>query len=88
MKVAAQFHNNLGTLFLHLNRPDDSVKEFQIAIQRNWNNDEAHFGLARAYVLQNRFPEAKQSLGYALQLNPNHKEAKKLLKDVEKSLGR
>ncbi|OGW81007.1 MAG: hypothetical protein A3G33_01365 [Omnitrophica bacterium RIFCSPLOWO2_12_FULL_44_17] len=87
-KVAAQFHNNLGTLFLHLNRPDDSVKEFQIAIQRNWNNDEAHFGLARAYVLQNRFPEAKQSLGYALQLNPNHKEAKKLLKDVEKSLGR
>ncbi len=78
-KIAVNYHNNIGHLFLQNQRIDDALKEFQTAVSKDWNNAESHFGLALAYLAMNRLTDAQQSLQNVLRVNPSHEKAKQLL---------
>ncbi len=84
----AHFHTNLGNLYLQNKETDVAMRQFQFAIDKNWNDADSHVGLAVAYLQQNQTERARESLKHALSINPNHADAKNLLAQIEAHLGR
>jgi len=83
----AQFHKNIGNLYLERGKWDLARFEFERAISKNGNDPDSHVGRAMAYMSLNRFYDAQQSLRRALTIRPQHQNARNLLSQVEARLG-
>jgi len=85
-KMEARFHKNLGYIYNQKQHFDVAEKEFQIAIAKDWNNSESHFGLALACLGRQNPIGAKEALGTVLKLDPKNKKAQEMLQAIEKML--
>lgn len=70
--LAADAHNGLGVLYLHLGRHDEAIAELNQAVADLFNRDAfmAWANLGWAYTETGNFPKAIDALQRALRLNP------------------
>ena len=85
-KGASKFHANSGHLYLQLQQPDLALSEFTSAVAKDYNNRDAHFGLALTYLTKNMPVDARRALQNVLGLDPSHEQAKKLLVQTERMI--
>jgi tetratricopeptide (TPR) repeat protein len=85
-KTEARFHKNLGYVFNQKQHYDVAEKEFQIAIAKDWNNAESHFGLGLACLGRQNPVGAKEAFENVLKLDPKNKKAQELLQNINKML--
>lgn len=85
-KTEARLHKNLGYIYNQKQHFDLAEKEFQIAIAKDWNSAESHFGLALACLGRQNPVGAKEALLNTLRLDPKNKKAKEILQSIEKML--
>ena len=80
-------HNNLGSLYDHLDRLEDAIKCFKKAIDINPKFSYAHHNLGSAYVSIGKFNEAKKYFKESIKLNPNfvvtHRSLSRITKYTE-----
>jgi tetratricopeptide (TPR) repeat protein len=70
--LAADAHNGLGVLYLHMARYDEAIVELTKAVEDLFNRDAfmAWANLGWAYTEKGNFPKAVSSLERSLRLNP------------------
>ncbi len=78
-KMESKFHANSGHIYLQLQRTDLALSEFTSAVSKDWNNRDAHFGMALCYLQKNLAMDAKRALQNVLSLDPANEQAQKLL---------
>lgn len=66
---------NLGTIYYHLRRFDESERQYCQAIQVDPNYSLAHFNLGNLYHEQGELDLAHQHYSRAIELNPNYGDA-------------
>jgi tetratricopeptide (TPR) repeat protein len=79
----AMLYRNLGNLQLQMKQFDAAALSFQTSIAQKWQDPDAHFGLALVYIAQERYPNARETLKTALQINPQHTQSRDLLTKIE-----
>lgn len=78
----AQFHNNIGHIYMQLGHFDMAEREFRDAMAADWKNADSHMGLAMSFVKQNNLAAARRELESVLSLQPGNQAARKLLSEV------
>jgi tetratricopeptide (TPR) repeat protein len=81
-------HNNLGVLYGQQGKDAEAAQLFQAAIENDPGYAPSYVNLAVALASQSRFSEAATSLKTALQIEPDNKETRALLSQVQSQLGR
>lgn len=76
-KLAAA-QNALGFLLSRSGDPDGAIQHFRLAVQAAPEWTEAWINLAATLAMDAHFPEAKQAVAKALQLDPGNAQAKEL----------
>jgi FimV-like protein len=71
--------NNLGVLFVQLQRYPEAEEKFKVCIQEAPNFDQAYLNLARLYLVLNDKEKARAVLQALLQKQPQHKMAQQML---------
>ena len=71
----APCHNDLGVDYLDLNRIEDAMEEFRIALRLSPNYSYAHNNLGTSYRRLNRLDEAIAEYKLALRADPNYATA-------------
>ena len=66
---------NLGITLIELQRLDEAVRWLRAALREAPSRADTHFYLGRALGRQRRLPDARASLGKALELDPRHAAA-------------
>lgn len=82
-RAKSMLHNNIGHIYMQKQHADFAQKEFRMAVSNDWQNVDAHIGLATANIRKNNFRGAQTSLKTALSIDPDHAKARQLLQDVE-----
>jgi tetratricopeptide (TPR) repeat protein/predicted Zn-dependent protease len=82
----SQLHGNSGHLLLQNEQYDMAIQEFMSAVSKDWNNEEAHLGLALGYLYKSKPYDAKQVLRNLLSVNPNHPKVPDVMKEVDKMI--
>ncbi|PIW64162.1 MAG: hypothetical protein COW13_01160 [Candidatus Omnitrophica bacterium CG12_big_fil_rev_8_21_14_0_65_50_5] len=85
-KKISRLHSNSGHLYLQMQRAEPAVSEFMAAITSDWSNQDAHLGLALAYLSKGEPAQARSSLVNLLGMNPQNQQARDLLGQVETML--
>jgi tetratricopeptide (TPR) repeat protein len=78
----ASAHRGMADIARRKNKPDDAVKELQLALARR-DSAVDHVSLARIYLEQKKNDLARTELERALKLAPNYAEAKQLLEHLQ-----
>ena len=77
-------HNNLGSLYDHLDKFEDAIECFKKAIDINPKFSYAHHNLGAIYVSIGKFNDAKKHLKESIKLNPNfittHRSLSRIIK--------
>ena len=66
----ARGHNNLGRAYWKMGRPEEALKEFQVALTLNPKHAKAQVNLGVIYHDQGRYDEAIQVFERAITVNP------------------
>ena len=82
----AQVAHDQGLAYLHSNRYNEAMVEFEKAIGLDPNNKEAYYGLGRAHFQMNNFGEAERAAEAALRVDPYYQPAIQLLADIKLSI--
>ncbi|MCM8775483.1 MAG: tetratricopeptide repeat protein, partial [Candidatus Omnitrophica bacterium] len=82
-ELQANFYASIGHLYIQSRQLDSALKEFQMAIAKDWRNVEGHFGMALVYHVQNRLEDSRRALNHVLNLDPSNKKARELLAKIE-----
>lgn len=78
-----EMHRRLGDLYLALNQPNRSVREYKAVLaSKPIDVAAAHYHLAQAYRLTNRLDEAKEEVVSSLEAAPGYRPAQKLLLEL------
>ena len=75
--------NNLGVLYLVMQRRDEAVASFENCIRVAPSFDQAYLNLARVYALEGSRDQARRTLQELLKQHPNHEQATALLNQLE-----
>jgi len=75
--ILARFWETAGNL-------DETIKNYQKAIELKENYDHAHFALAKIYYNQENFSQAKNHFEKTLQIAPTNSEAQQYLDKISK----
>jgi tetratricopeptide (TPR) repeat protein len=75
--------NNLGIVKIHLGKNEEAINLFQFGIRVQPTHEPFYLNLAKLHANENRFSNAINILKRYQLINPNPKEAKKLLKAIE-----
>ncbi|MCB9659935.1 MAG: tetratricopeptide repeat protein [Polyangiales bacterium] len=75
MAVAAQRHNDAGTVLLAEGHLDDAEARFRLALEYHPHFAEAHLNLALVLLARGRLDEAGAHLGTAVELDEDYAEA-------------
>lgn len=81
-------YNDIGAYLIELGRPEEAIEWLQQAKQAE-RYEPRHFpcvNLARVYVMLDRYDEAMPELLEALEREPGHEPARKLLRSVQAKL--
>ncbi len=70
---------NLGVIYNRLNKPEEAVRTFKKALDKNPNIFAAHLNLGITYFRTARYDLAEKSLRTALSFNAQHTQARQLL---------
>lgn len=81
----AQVAHDQGFAYLHSNRHNEAIVEFEKAIALNSNYKEAYHGLGLAHFQMNNFGEAKRAAEAALRVDPHYQPTIQLLDDIKLS---
>ena len=76
-------HYATGIAYLDAGKIDESISEFQNALDLKPDYTDAHFGLAKAYLQNQQLDEAESSAQEVLRIDPNSQDAKQLLDEIE-----
>jgi tetratricopeptide (TPR) repeat protein len=68
-------HDDVGVLYLRLNRADDAVRHFRISVELQPDLAAAHFNLGTALTVAERLDEATTEYQRALELKPDYARA-------------
>ncbi len=85
-KLAAQFYKNMGNILLNQRHFEAAGQQFQMAIAKDWNNADSHFGLALAYIGSKQAMSARETLKDVLRIDPKYPKAKEMLGKIEAGL--
>lgn len=85
-KMQALLHRNIGNLYLSINRYAEAQPEFQMAISKDWQDVDSHFGLAVSQLGKEETISAVNTLRDILRIDPNNKKAKDMLLRIQDSL--
>ena len=77
-------HNNLGTLYNHLNKVDEAINCYKKAINMNPKFSYAHHNLGSAYISIGEIEKAKLHFKESIKLNPNFPDTHRSLSRVIK----
>jgi len=77
-------HNNLGSLYDHLDKLEDAIECFKKAIDINPKFSYAHYNIGSVYISIGKFNEAKKYLKESIKLNPNFIIAHRSLSRITK----
>lgn len=78
----AKDHIAAGDRFFEQQRFDDAALTYRKAIQKDGSSGEAHFGLGKTLLKQNKTTEAYGALRRAVELAPGHADARRLLLEL------
>jgi len=80
-KEEAEFHRRIGDLYRQEHEWKKAIAEYRKAVATDWQNKEAHLGLAYSFVgLSGREDDrARRSLQNVLAIDPANRQAKELL---------
>lgn len=81
-KNFSDFYKNSGAVYLHLNKYDYAIADFNSDLEIHPQSSDSYFGRAIAYELSGDFEKAEKDLQKMLELDPASKEL------VEKTLQR
>jgi tetratricopeptide (TPR) repeat protein len=76
--------NNLGVLYLRTGRRDQAVRSFEESIRVAPAYDQSYMNLARVYALEGQPEKARTILLDLLKQHPDHVQAHKALKELER----
>lgn len=76
-----------GNRLLEAGDLNGAYEAFQVACNRNPDVADAHFGLARVWFQRDEAHRARQCVGRALQLEPDHSAARQLMAQCDAALG-
>jgi tetratricopeptide (TPR) repeat protein len=85
MELNANFppaHLGMGATLLSMERPDEALREFQIALHLGIAPEFAENGIANALAMQGRLDEAIVHFKEALRIQPKYAEARDSLDRV------
>jgi tetratricopeptide (TPR) repeat protein len=77
-------YNDLGNNYMRLGRYRPAEIAFKNAIKINPKYMNAHYGLAGAYLRQNKLDEAQEELQKVIELAPDSQEAKYSRETIQK----
>jgi len=72
---SSALHDDVGVLYLRLNRADDAVRHFRISVELQPDLAAAHFNLGTALTVAEHFDEAITEYQRALELKPDYARA-------------
>ncbi len=75
---------NLGKIYEHLGRLDDAIKAYKDTVRADARAAKALNRMARVYVKQERYTEARDALHSALSINPQLKSALNMLASLKR----
>jgi tetratricopeptide (TPR) repeat protein/predicted AlkP superfamily pyrophosphatase or phosphodiesterase len=84
----ANSHNNRGMLLLREGKPDEAIREFELAIEASEDFAIAHINIARAHMHKGNFEGAIATLQEHLTRRPRSKTAENLLGNIRMEQGR
>jgi superkiller protein 3 len=84
----AALHDDVGVLYLELNRAEDAVRHFNISARMQPGSAAAHFNLGTALTIAGNADRAVAEYQRALQLNPNYARAHNNLGGLLLRIGR
>ncbi len=76
-------HYATGMAYLDAGKIDESISEFQNALDLKSDYADAHLGLAKAYFQNQQLDEAESSVQEVLRIDQNSPDAKQLLSEIE-----
>ena len=76
-------HYTTGMAYLDAGKIDESISEFQKALDLKPDYANAHLGLAKAYIQNGQLDDAESSIQEVLRIDPNSQEAKQLLSEIK-----
>jgi tetratricopeptide (TPR) repeat protein len=80
----ASAHRELAEIYRRRGKLDDAAQELQLSLQER-DSAAVRTTLARIYLEQKKYDQAKAEVDKAIKLAPNYPEAKELLEHLEKS---
>jgi tetratricopeptide (TPR) repeat protein len=85
-EVQAQFHRNLGALYLQMRNADAALAAFQYAVAKKWDDVESHYYSGIIFMAQNLLLDARESFKKVLELSPGYRDTAAQLRETEKRL--
>ena len=79
----ADIHRILATANAELGKYERAIREFEVGLQLDPQDIEMQYGLANAFAKSNKKTEARDILAKLLRQEPDHDDAKKLLKQLD-----
>ena len=74
---------NLGTCYLKTGNVDGAINQFKQAVKLRQNSAEALYSLGVAYMRAERFDESSTLFQKALEIDPGHRQARAMLRELK-----
>ena len=84
----AQAHQDLGDTYSRLNRHDEALAEFAVALMLDPKHAEAYAATAQIQLREGHYSDAAETAQHALELDPTHRQARYTLATSLMRLGR
>ncbi len=78
----------IGIINLSKNKIADAIKYLEESLKFNPSDSQVLYNLAGAYSLQKNYSKALELINKCLEINPDHKEAQNLKRQLEAALGK
>jgi tetratricopeptide (TPR) repeat protein len=83
----ASYHQLLGDIYRKEGRLEDSIGEYELALKNGGENPDIRKNMGDVYKWMRRYKDASVSYRRAIELDPNDREAKEDLADLERTKG-
>ena len=84
---SAEAHNNLGSVYVTVNRLDEALKEYSEALRLKSDYAEAYSNRGWVYYRQGKYAEALDDAQKAAALDPNDSSTQDLINRANAKLG-